>query len=38
MFSGRYRYGDARGKCVMVDVGMGTFAKGSDHYMILEGY
>ena len=30
--------GDAKRKCVMVNVGMGTFSKGGDHYMILEGY
>ena len=30
--------GDAKRKCVMVNVGMGTINKGSDSYMILDGY
>jgi cell division protein FtsB len=30
--------GNDKRKCVRVNVGMGTFAKGGDYYMILEGY
>jgi hypothetical protein len=25
-------------KCVKINVGMGTFAKGGENYMILDGY
>jgi len=30
--------GDAKRKCVKVNVGMGTFAKAGENYMILDGY
>jgi hypothetical protein len=30
--------GKEQRKCVKVNMGMGTFGKGGDNYMILDGY